>query len=202
MCIRDRTYGDARGITTIGGATYVTGHGDAQAQYNRYYGQVSKLAADGSLDPSFGIGGTMRLDTGGVRDVLFTPSGKMLVALVGGSYTGPVAGLGASGAVDTTFGSQGYLGSTTNYANEMLPLLVNGKVYVAKCHYGPNRFEVVTYDPATGREVPTFGSSATLLLPTHPNNVVARKFLRLPDGSMVVAGSATNYDGLVTKFFP
>lgn len=196
------TYGDARGITTIGGASYVTGYGDAKAQFDRYNGHVSKLAADGSLDPSFGVGGTLKLDIGGVRDVLFTPSGKILVALVGGGYSGPVVGLAATGALDTTFGSQGYLGSTNNYSRDMLPLLVNGKVYVAKCHIAPNRFEVVTYDPVTGREVPTFGGTATLTLPTHPNNVGASKFLRLSDGSMVVAGSATNGDGLVTKFFP
>ena len=76
---------------------------------------VSRVLADGSLDPSFGTGGTTHVQTGGADtegyDVLRLADGKYLAA--GRSYNG-IEGdallmrLNVDGSVDSSFGIQGF----------------------------------------------------------------------------------------------
>lgn len=196
------THGDARGIDVVDGATYVTGYGDALAQYDRYQGRVAKLAADGTLDASFGIGGAVTV-SGGARGVLFSSRGKALVTHVGGSFTGWVGAYDTTtSTLDDTYGYRGALGSTQSYAGEVHAIRVGGNVYVLKCHYGPNRYELLAFDELTGRDAPVFGGSNVAAFPSHPNNVYASRMVRAADGSLVVAGGATNWTGLVGKVFP
>ena len=81
---------------------------------------VGRLFADGTVDTTFGMGGTRRFAFGAgadyVRDVLVQPDGKIIVVgLAGAESSGALARFTAAGAVDTSFAGSGIakLGANT-----------------------------------------------------------------------------------------
>src|SRR5262245_49687801 len=70
-----------------------------------------RLLSAGALDPTFGSGGKVTTDFGGVLDqaasVVIQPDGKVVAAGVGGFVDFALARYNANGTLDPTFGSGG-----------------------------------------------------------------------------------------------
>jgi uncharacterized delta-60 repeat protein len=114
------------------GSTVLQGQNGARSM------AIARFNANGSLDPSFGSNGTVRLAVAGSTScaagvVLLQPDNKLLIggsAVFPSGPSGVVVRLGQNGAIDTTFGNNGV--ATTGAASFVngLGLQRDGKVVV------------------------------------------------------------------------
>ena len=147
-------------------------------------GFVTRLNADGSLDTSFGDGGSLQLNgvVGTVQDMLVLPTGKLLVTgttgYSGWDSLGVVARLSADGTLDTTFGTGGRIVSdqkTYTQTVETLVQLTSNKV-LALTSLG-----IETIDPVAG----------IIGAPVSTNGLAIAHMLALPDGNVAAIGVYT-----------
>ena len=123
------------------------------------YPTVTRYDADGSLDTTFGTGGTASLtDVGGTfpapGQILVEPSGKILVNAggVGERQGGALVQLTAAGKIDTTFGSDGVVA-----AGDLVARGPDGKITgVDSTNQTVERFT------AAGQPDPTFGTAGVV----------------------------------------
>src|SRR5262249_24196461 len=103
--------------------------------------EVVRLNADGSLDTTFGSGGTVFTNFGGNGDpyaIARQSDGKIVVAgyhadATTGAHTLALARYTADGVLDPTFGTGGIVQTTVNGADDALDMLVqpDGRIVLA-----------------------------------------------------------------------
>jgi uncharacterized delta-60 repeat protein len=169
---------------------------------------LTRHLADGSLDTTFGTGGTVRTDVSGTgapdsaRAVVRQPDGKLVVGgITGDGWTCrfALARYLPDGSLDSSFGTGGVV-ITDLQASELggvrgLALQGDGKLVAVGSSKGVNglQFAVVRYlangalDPAfgSGGVVQTRVSSGYTLFADYANTVAIQ-----PDGRIVVGGTA------------
>lgn len=167
-----------------------------------------RYTAGGSLDPSFGSGGTVTTDFGGL-DPAFAiaagPSGKITAA---GESAGDfaLARYNSNGSLDTTFGNGGKLttdfsGGSTDQANALV-IEPSGALTAAgftSSSPGTTQFALARYD-TNGNLDPAFGIggkvTATLGNALNTGLDIAAQF----DGRLVVVGVTGEFGTGVTDF--
>jgi len=153
---------------------------------------LARYEADGSLDPSFGSGGTVTTLENGLGDVgalALQPDGKIVA--VGDNFS--LARYEPNGSLDATFGSHGVVRTENGYAYAAA-LQPDGKVVVAG-GFGP--FVLARFD-ADGSPDTTFGSGGAVQTQFAPGFGGARGVAIQPDGKIVAAGGAQ--DGVIDTF--
>lgn len=105
-----------------------------------------RFNSDGSLDTSFGAGGTVTTDLGGnadsASDIAIQSDGKLVVSGYTSSNSGPaltfaLARYNSDGSLDTSFGSNGKVITSLSSANGegvMLSLQPDGKIVIASTY--------------------------------------------------------------------
>jgi uncharacterized delta-60 repeat protein len=161
---------------------------------------VARYTSDGALDASFGTGGKVRIDLGGVDTayaLAVLPGGKVLIGAAGGRRNEDfgLVRLLPSGRLDRTFGVRGLSRSDVGigYADlrAVVPLRTGKFIAVGEgfddggAHYAV----LVGYRP-DGRIDPSFGRRGRLLLnvATMGTQVGTFAAAALPSGKFVVAG--------------
>ena len=170
---------------------------------------AATLPLAGTLDPSFGSGGVVTQTHGFVGAIAVQPDGKVIAA---GDDAGSalVARYLANGSLDASFGQGGYvknnLPSPTNFAGAAaVAVQPGGKIVVAGTSTPPrtgnvgSEFTLLRYN-ANGSLDTSFGSGGvtTTVIPEpgHKDwDAVAAALAVLPDGDILVAGSASWTDG-------
>jgi uncharacterized delta-60 repeat protein len=153
------------------GKILVAGESYANGIFDTDFSLV-RLNSDGSLDSSFGVGGTVATDMGADRQdmasrVIVQPDGKILVAGstdVDGTWNFALVRYNPDGSLDTTFNGTGKV--STDIGNHSidyaygLSLQPDGKIVVAGTSdaHGSYDFAVVRYN-ADGSLDTTFGGS-------------------------------------------
>jgi uncharacterized delta-60 repeat protein len=176
---------------------------------------LTRYNPDGSLDPTFGSGGTVTTDFADDNDeaaaVVVQPDGKLVIA--GSATTGigqdpfprtlidfALARYNPDGSLDSTFGQGGKV--TTNFIDgtdraAALVLQPDGKLVAAglafiettpDIHNERTGFGLARYNP-DGSLDPTFGTGGTVISDT-PDLLRATALVRQPDGKLVAAGTA------------
>ena len=186
---------------------------------------VVRYNADGSLDTTFGTGGTGKILTpvgaGTSNDfgnsVTVQADGKIVVAGYGASSQAgndfAVVRYTANGTLDTTFGTGGKIvtpigaGTSNDYAYSVT-VQADGKIIVAGQGFGigtSNDFAVVRYT-ANGTLDTTFGPGGTARSSPRsaPARILFKSVIVQADGKIVVAGygqgSGTGYDFAVVRY--
>ena len=180
------------------GRMLMAGSGEA----NRELIGVRRLA-DGSPDPSYATDGGFFADFGGVDfgyDAAQTPDGKLVV--VGTSFSGPVTSIvvlrrNADGSQDNTFNGNGRLILTPGDTNDAQGVAVqpDGKIIIVGKVVRPGgaKDAVVIRLMPNGTPDATFDGDGTLFIDLGGAED-ARDVMVLPDGRIVVVGSATASD--------
>ncbi|CBE67527.1 MAG: hypothetical protein F9K13_06055 [Candidatus Methylomirabilis oxygeniifera] len=189
------------------GTSYVAGNSDfALARYN----------PDGSLDPTFGTGGTVTTDFGSPLDfaqaLVLQPDGKLVAAgsanAAAGNSDFALARYNPNGTLDPTFGTGGKV--TTDFGDgdeaHALVLQPDGKLVAAGYTdtSGSSVFALARYN-SDGSLDPTFGTGGTVVTPIGDDNNSAHALIRQSDGKLVVAGStriAGDYDFALARYNP
>jgi uncharacterized delta-60 repeat protein len=71
--------------------------------------RADRFLSDGSLDPSFGNGGTVSITAGAAEDMTVQPDGKIVTM----GTAGALVRLNVNGTLDTTFGKAGFIQNNT-----------------------------------------------------------------------------------------
>lgn len=102
--------------------------------------RIDRLMPDGSLDPSWGTGGILKMNTNSAISVAVQSDQK--IVLVSATY-GTVLRLNANGTVDTTFG----LGGTVTGAGDCRNVAIDtlGRIVIANLHVTGNGNNKKTY---------------------------------------------------------
>ncbi|TMB40384.1 MAG: hypothetical protein E6J55_21300 [Deltaproteobacteria bacterium] len=159
--------------------------------------------ANGSLDTTFGTGGTvitsMGTDGTGASALVLQPDGKLVAAGTttndGSAYDFTLVRYNANGSLDATFGTGGKVttpvGSGGDYADALL-FQPDGKLVAAGNTQGSDRdFAVVRYN-ADGSLDGSFGTGGKVITPLGSSDDVAFSLVLQPDGKLVAGGYATN----------
>jgi uncharacterized delta-60 repeat protein len=214
---RDSIY--ALTLQTVGGETRIVAAG-GEGDFS-----VARYLANGTLDPSFGVGGTgkvaalMGSTIGAARAVRVTADNKLVVA---GhvSHDFALVRLDADGKVDASFGLSPTPGrvvtpvQTSNWDEAQgLAIESDGRLVVAGWAYEGNssagNFAVVRYQPDGALDT-TFGGTGIVLTPvaqgTKPDQasaVLLQTDDRIPAVRVLACGSAsvTNSDIAVTRYW-
>jgi uncharacterized delta-60 repeat protein len=167
-----------------------------------------RYGATGSLDGSFGSGGTVGTPVGGGTDsadaIVLQPDGKMLVG--GTSYTGfstqedfTVARYNRNGSLDTSFGASGIVITDIlghDDAVTGLALQPDGKIVAAGKARTSSAWNVAVVRYNTNGSVDSsFGTNGKVTTSLGSGDGVATALVRQPDGKLLVAGytgSASN----------
>jgi uncharacterized delta-60 repeat protein len=157
---------------------------------------VARYNADGSLDPSFGAGGKVTTDFGGVDSadaVAIQTDGRIVVAGTGGhGFHFAVARYNRDGKLDASFGAGGMV--TTTFATvdfgNAVDLQRDGKIVVAGRAFGPvgDVFAVARYE-RDGTLDATFGAGGRVTTPFGPFSGASAIEIQ-PDRRILVAGHA------------
>lgn len=181
-----------------------------------FTGVVSVLAADGSLDPTFGEGGKVTTDFGGDEGfaVVIQPDGKIVVA----GYSNHVntyndftlARYNTNGSLDTSFDTDGKV--TTDFGNThdsglAIALQPDGKIIVVgnRIYGGNYEFGMARYNH-DGTLDSNFGTDGKVITDFSNNlfNEGATAVALQPDGKIIVVGYSyfdiTNYDIAIARF--
>jgi uncharacterized delta-60 repeat protein len=174
---------------------------------------LARYGSDGSLDSSFGAGGTVRTDFFGDDDaalaITIQPDGKLIAA---GEAAGGVSVIGTpngtdfalarynpNGSLDSTFGKAGKVTTDFLGANDVgfsVTVLATGKIVVAGTASHRNLksdIALARYNP-DGTLDTAFGT-AGLTLSNFPSDDAAFALAVQPDGKLVVAGSTRPFGG-------
>jgi uncharacterized delta-60 repeat protein len=187
-------------IVAVGVANEGTGHTDiALARYN----------ADGTLDATFGVGGTVTTDLSGLsieaRAVAIQVDGKIVVA---GPACSPsacdvaLARYNVDGTLDANFGTGGTVISDLGTSNDQANALViqGGKITVGGIALGPANnydFALARYD-TDGTLDATFGVGGVVTTDFGSNDVI--RGLAPAPGGKVVAGGIAGYSSASSDF--
>ena len=156
------------------------------------------LAADGSLDPSFGTGGIVTYPFFIGAAIVRLPDGKLLVGGGGASFS--LARLHADGSLDTSFGVGGQVSVTGDDERSIgdLVLQPDGKViaigYAGPTPFGPHQIHIVRFN-ADGTVDMTYGVGGKVTANFAGGSTAGNGAL-LPDGRLQVSGIVTNGGGL------
>lgn len=192
--VRSRIYAVAiqdDGKILVAGSTY---HG-----FNDTDWALARYTVDGTLDNSFGIGGKLTLDLGGVlyeaRSIALQPNGKILVGGFGsvGGFAFALVRFNSNGQVDATFGNGGLV--TTQYMTEStlltkLTVQPDGKIVaVGSTHYSTlnDAFMITRYN-ANGGVDASFNGSGMVIDDVGPYDDGAGAVAVQPDGKILVGG--------------
>jgi uncharacterized delta-60 repeat protein len=214
---RDSIY--ALTLQTVGGEARIVAAG-GEGDFT-----VARYLANGTLDPSFGVGGTGKVTAlmgstiGAARAVRITADNKLVVA---GhvSHDFALVRLDADGKVDASFGLSPTPGrvvtavQTSNWDEAQgLAIESDGKLVVAGWAYEGNssagNFAVLRYQPDGALDT-TFGGTGIVLTPvaqgTKPDQasaVLLQTDDRIPAVRVLACGSAsvTNSDIAVTRYW-
>lgn len=183
----------------VAGGYLTTGPSDeafALARYN----------SNGSLDTSFGSGGTVSTEFGPSYDyviaVLHQQDAK--VVAVGSSYHATssdfaLARYASDGSLDASFGSGGKVSTPLGpgYDNPGGALLQpNGKIVVAGTTYGATDYDFALVRYLTdGSLDSSFGSGGAVMNTFGPGGSAAYTLVRQPDGKLVAAGRRYDTSG-------
>lgn len=168
---------------------------------------LARYSQDGTLDPTFGIGGiaTLSVEDGVSAEAASLAGDRILVAgsarVVGANRWVPmVARVASDGSLDATFGSGGAtltdVGSTVSgTAAKALALHADGRIVtVTERRTGiEGGFAIVRHQP-DGALDPTFGDGGVALLEALGFYPDARGITVLPDDRIVVTGSTMLVD--------
>jgi uncharacterized delta-60 repeat protein len=163
---------------------------------------VARFHADGSLDSSFGVAGSMVFDvTSGtdlVRNIVLLPDGSMVVAGENNSsdpadQTG-VAKLTADGTLDASFGTGGRLSFVAANVGQGLALQPDGKLLLAGGTTSfPSSFALMRLE-ADGSYDEGFGNDGAVTHRTSTSTTgagdIAYAIALNPDGRIYVAGAS------------
>jgi uncharacterized delta-60 repeat protein len=184
------------GKLVAAGYSYTGGNSDfALARYN----------PNGTLDPTFGTGGTVTTDLGSpydsARALALQSDGKLVVAgyMDGTSQSAfALARYNPNGTLDPTFGTGGVVVDADSGDGAFaLVLQPNNKLVAAGFSYaqGTQDFALARYNP-NGTLDPTFGTAGTVTTDFGSEDG-ARALILQPDGKLVAAGwadAAGDYD--------
>jgi uncharacterized delta-60 repeat protein len=155
---------------------------------------LARYNPNGSLDPGFGSGGTVKTAFGSfavITAIALQPAGKIVAAgfrLNAGQYDFSLARYNSDGSLDMGFGSGGTVTTdfgSDDYANA-IALQPDGKI-VAVGQSG-SHFALARYNP-NGSLDTTFGSGGTVTTSVAGNGAASGIALQ-PDGKLVAAGES------------
>lgn len=165
------------------------------------YGLV-RYNIDGSLDSSFGTGGKVSTDVGGLGDTIsaiaLQPDGKIVAA--GFSFTAhifdfSVVRYNSNGTLDTSFGNGGkVLTDLQNNDDEALAMVIqpDGKIVLAGFTADSNfdlDFAMVRYQ-ANGSLDTSFGNDGKVITDFDGSDDQGFSLIRQPDGKLIAGGFA------------
>ncbi len=169
---------------------------------------LARYQASGTLDPSFGSGGTVISPIGSDNDlglaIALQPDGKIVVGgycKSGSNNFLCLARYRANGTLDPDFDGDGKListfGTTTYIENSAIALQPDGKIIVAgSCVSGSdNDFCLARYQ-ANGAIDTSFGSGGKVTTPIGSSQDYGYAVALQPDGKIVVAGSCVGSSNL------
>ncbi len=173
------------------------------AGYN-YSAALLRTNADGSLDTSFGQGGRVMLPTyfGHVAAPKLQADGKILVPFstsLAASSDLKVVRFHADGSLDTGFGVNGEAAVSLGERQESprsLLVQADGKIVLAasiSVASGDSDFGIVRFN-ADGSLDTGFNGSGKLVVPFGAGPDAPASVIALPDGKLLLAGSATGAD--------
>ncbi|HVZ42274.1 MAG TPA: VCBS domain-containing protein [Ramlibacter sp.] len=168
---------------------------------------VTRLNADGSVDDTFGVSGTVTLPMGssddGVSTLEIQSDGKILL---GGYDNGhghaQLVRLNGDGSIDADFGTGGIVSvAATNIAS--LVLVAGGDILVGGyAGYGPSRdFTVLRYN-SDGSPDTSLGGTGQVTVPVGSSDDVLSSLDVQTNGKLVLSGYASNggnYDFAVVR---
>ncbi len=165
--------------------------------------------ANGTLDTSFGAGGTVVTSFAGVDDhaaaVTVQPDGKIVVAgyCTGSGFICAVRYTG-DGVLDGTFGSGGKVTTTVGSGSNRgrtLALQSDGKLLLAGSCVGAtgDDFCIVRYNTFGALDA-SFGSGGVLLTAVGPTNDYGNALALQPDNKIVLAGNCYTAAGAKSNF--
>ena len=160
-------------------------------------GQAAR-AADGDLDPTFGIGGKVVTDFNNSTDwlsrIAVQPDGKIVaIGDTHPSHKGALARYNPDGTLDATFGDGGKV-ITVASAREILHgllILPDGKIVVGGNIFLPTQFDtsfLLLRFNSDGSVDPTFGNGGTVMTNIAEADDYAYAIARQSDGKIVAAG--------------
>lgn len=148
---------------------------------SHYFTAIERREADGELDPSFGDGGTVKVE-GSISALAEDPSGGVVY---GGS--GAFGRLQPDGAADEAFEANARYASATGIAFDAQGrmLVVRSNLLGPRYHPHAGELELLRYEP-DGRSDLTFGEKGVVYL--GPGGEGRGEIAVLPDGSILVDG--------------
>lgn len=167
-------------------------------------------AAEGDLDPAFGIGGRSILNLGSFHDAIYSidalPDGKLIAAGNGMGTAAVVARLTETGQLDSTYAENGILTIPSSAFGGYSQARADGSAIVAYYQTGSSSspgFAASRITPG-GAIDPTFGTAGVAAFPT---NTASRVSGMTTDaaGNIFVIGSYYNgasLDWMIGKFTP
>jgi len=160
---------------------------------------VARYNTDGSLDVSFGTGGTVITDFSGNEDfalaVAIQKNGKIVVAgASGGDFA--LARYNSDGSLDTSFGTGGLVTTSGTTAGSAVAIQKDGKIVVAGT--SNDGFAVVRYN-TDGSLDTTFGVGGLVTTDLSGNGIGAAVAIQ-KDGKIVVVGEADNSELGVVRY--
>src|SRR5262245_48955699 len=193
----------AQGVAVTGGKVVLAG----TSSNNNGDFALARLNGNGTLDTAFGIGGRLTTNFGLIDEarndfgqaLLALPDGKVIVA---GSSSGDfaLARFNRDGTIDTTFGDGGsvivdFLGS-----DELLALVPYPGGKLLAVGRASTEFALARFD-ANGNLDSTFGGDGRVTTPFPNGDAGARAVTVLPNGRIVVAGTASGQVA-VARYLP
>jgi uncharacterized delta-60 repeat protein len=177
------------GKIVVGGFSVVNGRNFALARYN----------ADGSLDTSFGAGGTVVTNIGGEDQVIRRVALQADDRIVVGGHDGENVVVGRyspDGSLDASFGSGGIVKTEIAGAGRDLGfavnVLANGKVLVGGLANDED-FALLRYNP-DGTLDPTFGGDGIVMTDFGLGQDIIYNLAELADGRYLAIGEASSPD--------
>ncbi len=153
--------------------------------------------AQGSLDPSFGVGGTATLHVAerlnSPREIVTLPGGKqvILARLFTTIDVGPYSAIlriNSDGSLDTTFGDNGVAPTSASMAASSMTLSADGHILVVgETAIGDADLFLQRLN-SDGSIDTAFGNGGAVRTDTAGRDDVAVKVLEQPDGRIIVAG--------------
>lgn len=186
--------GSFENIVVIGGNKFLA-VGGAEIRPTYYGVTVRRFNSDGTVDTTFGVGGTVITDAGLTSKgmaIKVQLDGKIVVAANSGSYPfrkTAVLRYSADGVLDATFGSAGVYLSELDLPDD-IELLADGKILISGVGQVPNTtdpgVQVVRIDP-NGTADTTFGTGG-FASSTYGSSTGSDKMALQTDGKIVVSG--------------
>lgn len=165
---------------------------------------IVRYNPDGSVDPTFGLGGKATAAFGGpnvAQSVALQPDGKIVMAGSGGSSLA-IARYNSDGSFDNSFGGNGRLSTSfgQNAFGYEIALQPDNKILAAGRNGGLNGNFAVARFNSNGTFDSSFGADGIATTPIDGNRGAANSVVIQLDGKIVAAGQpiAAPFSGFVT----